>query len=52
LKSGKGSSLPWFFNLFRKRSGTEAEETSSFSPLGRDAKSFHEPLRFGRLCVR
>jgi len=52
LKSGKGSSLPWFFNLFRKRSGSDGVETSSFSPLGEEAESFHEPLRFGRIYVR
>jgi len=50
--SGKGTSLPWYFNLFRKRSGTEEVETSSFSPLTEDAKSFHEPLRFGKIYVR
>ena len=52
LKSGKGSSLPWYFNLFRKRSGTESVETSAFSPLGPDAKSFHVPLMFSRIYVR
>ena len=38
IKSGKGSSLPWYFNLFRKRSGTETVETSAFSPLGSRCK--------------
>lgn len=52
LATGKGSSLPWYFNLFRKRSGTDAVETTSFSPLGEDAESFHIPLRFGKLYVQ
>jgi hypothetical protein len=50
--SAKGSSLPWYFNLFRKRSGTEEVETSSFSPLSEEAKSFHEPRQFARIFVR
>ncbi len=49
---GKGSSLPWYFNLFRKRSGTQEVETSSFSPLSPEAKSFHEPQQFARIYVR
>ena len=52
MKSGKGTSLPWYFNLFRKRSGTEAIETSSFSPLNKEAKSFHVPSQFARIYVR
>ena len=52
LASGKGTSLPWYFNLFRKRSGTEDAETTAFSPLGPDAKSFHVPLMFSRIYVR
>jgi hypothetical protein len=52
LATGKGTSLPWYFNLFRKRSGTDDVETSSFSPLTVDANSFHEPLRFGKIYVR
>lgn len=52
LQSGKGTSLPWHFNLFRKRSGTDEVETSSFSPLGKDLKTFHEPHQFGRIYVR
>ena len=52
LETGKGTSLPWYFNLFRKRSGTDEVETSSFSPLGENAKSFHEPQRFARTYVR
>jgi hypothetical protein len=52
LATGKGESLPWYFNLFRKRSGTDEVETSSFSPLTENAKSFHEPLRFGKIYVR
>ena len=52
LATGKGTSLPWYFNLFRKRSGTDKVETTSFSPLTEDAKSFHTPLRFGKIYVR
>jgi hypothetical protein len=52
LDSGKGTSLPWYFNLYRKRSGTEDVETTAFSPLGPDAKSFHVPLNFARIYVR
>ena len=51
LETGKGSSLPWHFNLFRKRSGTDEVETSSF-PLAKDAGSFHQPERFARIYVR
>jgi hypothetical protein len=29
LESGKGTSLPWYFNLYRKRSGTEDVETTA-----------------------
>ena len=52
LDSGKGTSLPWYFNLYRKRSGTEDVETAAFSPLGPDAKSFHVPLKFAEVYVR
>ena len=52
LDSGKGTSLPWYFNLYRKRSGTENVETTAFSPLGPDAKSFHVPLKFAKIYVR
>jgi len=52
LASAKGSSLPWYFNLFRKRAGTDENETSAFSPLGPEDKSFHAPLRFARIYVR
>ena len=52
LDSGKGTSLPWYFNLYRKRSGTEDMETTAFSPLGPDAKSFHVPLKFSKIYVR
>ena len=37
LATGKGTCLPWHFNLFRKRSGTDDRETTAFSPLGPDA---------------
>ena len=52
LDSGKGTSLPWYFNLYRKRSGTNDVETTAFSPLGPDAKSFHAPLKFAEIYVR
>jgi hypothetical protein len=52
LESGKGACLPWYFNLYRKRSGTENAETTAFSPLGPDAKSFHVPRRFSKIYVR
>ena len=52
LDSGKGTNLYWFFNLFRKRSGTAAVETSAFSPLGSEAKHFHVPLMFSEFYVR
>ncbi|MEO0445717.1 MAG: DUF4838 domain-containing protein [Verrucomicrobiota bacterium] len=52
LETGKGTSLPWYFNLYRKRSGTEAVETSLFSPLSEGSSSFHEPQQFARMYVR
>jgi hypothetical protein len=52
LASGKGTSLPWYFNLYRKRSGTDDVETTAFSPLGPDAKNFHLPLKFAEIYVR
>jgi hypothetical protein len=52
LDSGKGTSLPWYFNLYRRRSGTEDVETTAFSPLGPEAKSFHVPLNFAKIYVR
>ena len=52
LESGKGTSLPWYFNLFRKRAGSPDEETSAFSPLGPDAKTFHDPLKFAEIYVQ
>ena len=52
LASGKGTSLPWYFNLFRKRAGSPDEETTAFSPLGPDAKTFHDPLRFAEIYVQ
>lgn len=52
LASGKGSSLCWYFNLFRKRAGTESVETTSFSPLGAEDKNFHVPQRFARIYVQ
>ena len=52
LQSGKGTSLPWYFNLFRKCAGAQKEEVSAYSPLGTDFKSFHEPERFAEIYVR
>ena len=52
IDSGKGTSLPWYFNLFRKRAGTEGVETTAFSPLGPEATSFHVPRMFSKLYVR
>lgn len=52
LDSGKGTSLPWYFNLYRNRAGAPDVEITSFSPLGPDAKSFHVPQRFAKLYVR
>lgn len=54
LESGKGTSLPWYFNLYRKRGGTEDEdeETTSYSPLGADDETFHVPLRFAKIYVQ
>ena len=52
LESGKGTSLPWYFNLFRKRAGSDDGETTAFSPLGPDAKTFHDPLKFGEIYVQ
>ncbi len=52
LATGKGTSLPWHFNLFRKRAGTDDIETTAFSPLGPDAKSFHDRTKFAELYVR
>lgn len=51
-RSGKGTDLLWYFNLFRKRAGTEDVETTAFSPLGPDARSFHDPKKFAELYVR
>ena len=52
LDSGKGTSLPWHFNLYRKRAGTKDPETTAFSPLGQDESSFHVPLKFAPIYVR
>lgn len=52
LDSGKGTSLPWYFNLFRKRAGSGDGETTAFSSPGPDAKTFHEPLKFGEIYVQ
>ncbi|MDF1823620.1 MAG: DUF4838 domain-containing protein [Verrucomicrobiales bacterium] len=52
LASGKGTSLPWHFNLFRKRAGSEDGEASAFSPLGETSKNFHDLQRFSRFYVQ
>lgn len=52
LNSGKGTSLPWYFNLYRKRAGTKDQETTAFSPLGPEETSFHVPLKFAPIYVR
>ena len=52
LATGKGTSLPWHFNLFRKRAGSEDGETTAFSPLGPDAKTFHDRMKFAELYIR
>ncbi|MBL6765204.1 MAG: DUF4838 domain-containing protein [Verrucomicrobiae bacterium] len=52
LQSGKGTSLPWYFNLFRKRAGSEDGETTAFSTLGPESKNFHEPQKFGEIYVQ
>ncbi|MGQ9576345.1 MAG: DUF4838 domain-containing protein [Thermoguttaceae bacterium] len=52
LATGKGTSLPWYFNLFRKRAGSEDGETTAFSPLGPDAKTFHDRMKFAELYIR
>jgi hypothetical protein len=52
LASGKGTSLPWFFNLYRKTGSGEEAETTSFSPLGAEDQSLHAPLRFAKMYVQ
>lgn len=52
LESGKGTSLPWYFNLYRKRAGADEAETTSFSPLGDNDDTFHVPLRFAKIYVQ
>ena len=41
---------PWFFNLCRQRTRTNATERSAFSPTGTD--SFQDVLKFGELTVK
>lgn len=47
--AGKEANLPWYFNLFRNRKGSDDGEASAFSPISPQAKSFHERLRFAEL---
>ena len=42
--------LPWYFNVCRQRLRDNGVEHSAFSPTGK--KTFHEPLKFGRLYVK
>jgi hypothetical protein len=49
---GKGANLPWYFNLFRSRKGTEDGETSAFSPIAEDSKNFHDRMRFAELFTQ
>lgn len=46
---GRSRSMPWYFNIGRKRGGTEDEEMSIYSPGG---DSFHDLMMFGELYVR
>lgn len=52
IESGKGTSLPWYFNLYRKRAGTDETESTSFSRLGVDDATFHVPSRFAKIYVQ
>lgn len=52
LDTGKGTGLPWYFNLFHKRAGTEDGETTAFSALGPNAKDFHDRMKFAELYIR
>jgi hypothetical protein len=45
----KAVNLPWYFNLFRNRQGSDDAETSAFSPISPEAKDFHDVLRFAEL---
>ncbi|MDF1659957.1 MAG: DUF4838 domain-containing protein [Verrucomicrobiales bacterium] len=51
LDSGKGTSLPWHFNLVRKRGGSEGEMTA-FAPLGEGEETFYTPLWFAKIYVQ
>ncbi len=52
LDSGKGTSLPWYFNLYRKRAGSGEVEATAFSPLGPEDKTFHAPQKFAKIYVQ
>ncbi|TWT94984.1 DUF4838 domain-containing protein [Neorhodopirellula pilleata] len=52
LDSGKGTSLPWYFNLFRKRVGSDDGETTAFSPIGSEAKAIDDTQMFGEIFVQ
>ncbi|MEM6277851.1 MAG: DUF4838 domain-containing protein [Verrucomicrobiota bacterium] len=51
LDSGKGTSLPWYFNLIRKRGGEEGEVTA-FATMGEGEESVHTPLWFAKMYVQ
>lgn len=49
---GIGANLPWHFNLFRNRKGSDDDETSAFSPIDPAAKNFHDRMRFAELFTQ
>ena len=51
LDSGKGTSLPWYFNLIRKRGGSDGEVTA-FALLGEGEETFDTPLWFAKMYVQ
>lgn len=51
IESGKGTSLPWYFNLVRKRSGEEGEVTT-FSPLATDDNTVYNRIRFAEMYIQ
>ncbi|MEM7599850.1 MAG: DUF4838 domain-containing protein [Verrucomicrobiota bacterium] len=51
LDSGKGTTLPWYFNLVRQRGGSEGD-VSSFTLLGDGETDFSNPIWFAKLYVQ
>ena len=47
--SKPSETYPWYFNVYRHAVNEKGEEFSAFSPTGK--KSFHVPLKFGKLYV-